>query len=127
MAEGNFYGTVVYTSDERLKGVAIAINDHHLSQCAHPGAAMDAYRALVANTMVENTAIEPFPVLTPDPSYGLGMAYLKPTLEAVVASGGIDQTDMAYSLETLPNAQAKGDFFLASMMFEVTFDKKTID
>jgi ubiquinone/menaquinone biosynthesis C-methylase UbiE len=58
-SEGNFYSHVVYTSDEdeRLRSIASSKNQHTISQCANPGAAMDAYKLLVARSDVENVKV----------------------------------------------------------------------
>ena len=85
---------------------------------------MDVYKLLLARSDVENVKIEPYNMLLTDPSFGLGVAYLKPTLEALVAKNAITREDMDYYFETLPKAQQTGDFFVSDSMFEVSFDKK---
>merc|ERR1719297_356681 len=63
--EGNFYGQVCYSSDPRLKAIDHAYNAFIISQLAHPGAAMDAYRILLQRSdVVENVQIKPFHVFT---------------------------------------------------------------
>ncbi len=91
--------------------------------CANPGAAMDVYKLLIARSDVENVKIEPFNMLLSDPTFGMGLDYSKPMLEALVAKKAITQEDMNYYFETLPKAQKAGDFFISSSMFEVSFDK----
>jgi hypothetical protein len=43
--------------------------------------------------------IQPFSMLLADPSYGLGLAYLKPALEALIAEEIITTGDINYFLE----------------------------
>lgn len=82
-SEGNFHGHVVYTNNERLKKVEQTKNEHTASQCAIPGAAMDAYKLLLARSDVENVKIELFHMLLTDPTYGVGMDYLQPVLRTL--------------------------------------------
>ena len=125
-AEGNFHGHVIFTSDMRLKAIDSAQHVHTTSMCANPGAAMDVYKLLLARSDVENVKIAPYNMLLTDPSFGMGLAYFKPMLEALVAKKAITQEDMDYYFETLPKAQQTGDFFISDSMFEVSFDKKNI-
>ena len=125
-AEGNFHGHVIFTNDTRLKAIDSAQHVHTTSMCANPGAAMDVYKLLLARSDVENVKIAPYNMLLTDPSFGMGLAYFKPMLEALVAKKAITQDDMDYYFEALPKAQQTGDFFVSDSMFEVSFDKKNI-
>ncbi|KAK3286080.1 hypothetical protein CYMTET_6345 [Cymbomonas tetramitiformis] len=123
-SEGNFHGSVTYTSDPRLKAVESARDAHILSMIAQPSAPMDAYKLLLARSDVENVRIEDFSIFVSDPSFGMGLVQLKPMLEALVAKNVITQEDMNYYFDTLPAAEEAGDFFKSALMLEVSFDKK---
>lgn len=125
-AEGNMRAHIVFTSDERLRTVDAARNNHIIAQCANPGAAMEAYKLLLTRNDVENVEICPFNMLLSDPSYGYGLEsqFFKPMLTALVTRKIITQQDVEYFIETLPAAQKAGDYLMSDTMFEVSFNKK---
>jgi hypothetical protein len=125
-SEGNFYSHVVYTSDERLRSIASAKNQHTIYQCANPGAAMDSNKLLVVRSDMENVKMwrsspSPCSSLILLIVWGLPIWNRRWRLRSPNKLSQLETWTISW--RDCMRLKKAGVIFVADVMFEVSFDK----
>ncbi len=123
--EGNMQSPGLFTEDPRIRRIQERRNDQIRDLSAHPAAAIEAYRAVLAHPDTENVTIESqshtyASVEAFDPGFAMQQRFLA----SLVKKNAITQDDLDYFLAVLKRSPQTGETYFVMTLFVVTYTKR---